>query len=59
MAAVYACEAPITADITIRFWQAFGSNADAWLRHQNAHDLAQARRTGCEITRIEHAKRQM
>ena len=48
------CErrAPITADLAIRFEMAFGSTADAWLRMQNANDLAQARKTACEIKRI-------
>lgn len=51
------CErrAPITADMAIRFEMAFGSTADAWLRMQNAYDLAQARKTACEIKRIERA----
>ena len=55
LAAVCACEAPITADLAIRFEQAFGSTADTWLRLQNAYDLAQARKTGCEIERIKQA----
>ena len=41
--AICECRAPITADMAIRFEQAFGSTADAWLRMQAAHDLAQAR----------------
>lgn len=52
LAAICACEAPITADLAVRFEQAFGSTADTWLRLQNAYDLAQARQTGCEIKRI-------
>ena len=55
LAAVCACEAPITADLAIRFEPAFGSTADTWLRLQAAHDLAQARKTACEIKRIERA----
>ena len=53
MVAVCACEAPINADLAIRFEQAFGSTADTWLRLQNAYDLAQVRKTGCGIERIE------
>ena len=55
LAAVCACEAPITADLAVRFEQAFGSTADTWLRLQNAYDLSQARKTACEIKRIERA----
>ena len=55
LAAVCACKAPITADLAIRFEQAFGSTADTWLRLQNAYDLAQARKTACEIKRIDRA----
>ena len=55
LAAVCACEAPITADLAIRFEQAFGSTANTWLRLQNTYDLAQARKTACEIKRIERA----
>ena len=32
LAAVCTCEAPITADLAVRFEQAFGSTADTWLR---------------------------
>ena len=51
------CErrAPITADMAVRFEMAFGSTADTWLGMQNAYDLAQARKTACEIKRIERA----
>ena len=51
------CErrAPITADMAIRFEMAFGSTANAWLGMQAAYDLAQARKTACEIKRIERA----
>ncbi len=55
LAAVCACKAPVTADLAIRFEQAFGSTADFWLRLQNAYDLAQARKAGCKITKIERA----
>ncbi len=55
LAAICECRAPITADIAIRFEMAFGSTADFWLRLQAAHDLAQARKTACEIKRIERA----
>ncbi len=55
LAAVCACEAPITADLAIRFEMAFGSTAETWLRVQNAYDLAQARTTACEIKRVERA----
>ena len=34
---------------------AFGNGADTWLAMQTAHDLAQARKTDWEITRIERA----
>lgn len=53
--AVFACEAPITADLAIRFEQAFGSTADTWLRLQNVYDLAHARKAGCEINQIEQS----
>ena len=51
------CRAPITADMAIRFEQAFGSTADAWVRMQAAYDLAQARASGAhaDIKRIERA----
>ena len=55
LAAICECRAPITADMAIRFEQAFGSTADFWLRRQAAHDLAQARKTACNIKRIERA----
>ena len=49
LAAVCACEAPITADLAIRFERAFGSTADTWLRLQAAYDLAQARKFSCKV----------
>ena len=55
LAAICECSAPVTADMAIRFEMAFGSNADFWLRLQNAYDLAQARKTTCNIPRIERA----
>ncbi len=55
LAAICECNAPVTADMAIRFEMAFGSTADFWLRLQNAYDLAQARKTACEIKRIERA----
>ncbi len=39
----------ITPDMAIRFEKVFGSSADAWLRMQLAHDLAEARRREAEI----------
>ncbi len=53
LAAGCTCEAPITADLAIRFEQAFGSAADPWLRIRNAYDLARARKAGCQMKRIE------
>ena len=55
VATVCACEAPITADLAVRFEQAFGSTADTWLRLQNAYDLAQARKSARNIKRIGQA----
>ena len=55
LAAVCACEAPITADLAVRIDMAFGGDADTWLRAQGAYDLAQARKTACDIKRIERA----
>ncbi len=43
------------ADLAVRFEIAFGSTADTWLVLQNAYDLAQVRKAGCEIERIERA----
>lgn len=55
LAAICECKAPITADLAIRFEQAFGSTADHWLRMQAAHDLGRARAVGQrpQIARIE------
>ncbi len=53
LVAICECRAPITTDMAIRFEMAFGSTVDHWLRMQAAHDLAQARKTGCDIKRIE------
>ncbi len=49
LSAICECRAPITAEMAVRFEMAFGSTADAWLRMQAAYDLAQARKTACEI----------
>ena len=49
------CRAPVTADMAVRFEMAFGSTADHWMGMQAAHDLAQARKTACDISRIEVA----
>ncbi len=37
-------KAGISPEMAIRLEKAFGSTADAWLRMQAAHDLAQARK---------------
>ena len=57
LAAICECRAPITADMAIRFEQAFGSTADAWVRMQAAYDLAQARASSAhaDIKCIERA----
>ena len=55
LAAICERRAPITADMAVRFEQAFGSTADAWLRMQMAHDLARARECADAIERIERA----
>lgn len=55
LAEVCRCHAPITADLAVRIDMAFGGGADTWLRLQNAYDLAQARKTGCKISKIERA----
>ncbi len=44
LTAICECQAPVTADMAIRFEMAFGSTAEFWLRLQSAHDLAQARK---------------
>ena len=54
-AAICECRAPITADMAVRFEQAFGSTADHWLRMQTAYALGQARKTACKIIRVERA----
>ena len=41
--------AGISPDMAIRLEKAFGGTADAWLRMQTAHDLAQARKREAEI----------
>ena len=55
LSAICECRAPVTADLAIRFEMAFGSTADHWLGMQNAYDLAQARKTACNIKRIDRA----
>ncbi len=45
----------ITADLALRLEQAFGGTAEAWLRLQTTHDLELARKTACEIKRVERA----
>ena len=55
LAAICECRAPVTADLAIRFEMAFGSTADHWLGMQNAYDLAQARKSACNIKRIDRA----
>lgn len=42
-------KAGISPEMAIRLEKAFGSTADAWLRMQAAHDLAQARRREKQI----------
>ena len=41
--------------MAVRIDQAFGGGADTWLAMQSAHDLAHARKTACNIKRIERA----
>ena len=55
LTAICECRAPVTAEMAIRFAQAFGSTAEMWLRMQAAHDLGQARQQadGPPIKRIE------
>lgn len=48
-------EAPITAEMAVRFEQAFGSTAEFWLRRQANYDLARVRRSCEKIDRIEVA----
>lgn len=56
LAAICECRAPITADLAIRFEQAFGSTAEHWLRMQVAHDLGWERAAG-QRPRIARIKR--
>ncbi len=42
-------KAGISPEMSIRLEKAFGSTADAWLRMQAAHDLAQARKREKDI----------
>lgn len=55
LAEVCQCRAPITADLAVRIDMAFGGGADTWLAMQTAYDLAQARKSACNIKRIERA----
>lgn len=55
LAAICEERAPITADMAVRFEQAFGSTAEFWLRAQARHDLARVRRTCDKIERLEVA----
>ena len=48
-------DAPIDADMAVRFEQAFGSTAEFWLRRQALYDLARVRRSCEKIERIEVA----
>jgi addiction module HigA family antidote len=40
----------ISAEMAVRLGAAFGGGAEAWLRMQANHDLAQVRKRGAEIT---------
>ena len=51
--ALCACEAPITADLAIRFEQAFGSATNPLLRLQNTYDLAQVQKSVRDIEKVE------
>ena len=55
LAAVCACEAPITADLVIRVERAFRSTADTCSRLHSAYGLVQAPKSACNIKRIERA----
>lgn len=55
LAAICDGDAPITADMAVRFEQAFGSTAEFWLRRQANYDLAQVRKTCDKIERLEVA----
>ena len=55
LAAICDGKAPITADMAVRFEQAFGSTAEFWLRRQASYDLAQVRKTCDKIERLEVA----
>lgn len=43
----------ISPEMAVRLELAFGGTADAWLRAQNAYDLAQARKAVTNIHKIE------
>ena len=55
LAAICEERAPITADMAVRFEQAFGGTAEFWLRAQARHDLARIRRSCDKIPRLEVA----
>lgn len=55
LAEVCQCRAPITADLAVRIHMAFGGGADTWLAMQTAYDLAQARKSACDIKRLARA----
>ena len=46
MSALLNCHSGLSAEMALRFEQAFGVRADTMLRMQAAHDLAQARARG-------------
>jgi addiction module HigA family antidote len=50
-------KAGISPEMAIRLEKAFGGTADAWLRMQVAHDLAEARRNAhrIKVERVEAA----
>ena len=45
----------VTADLAVRLEQAFGGPAEGWMRLQTTHDLELARKSACQIKRIERA----
>lgn len=57
LVAICECKAPLTANLAIRFEQAFGSTAEHWLRMQAAHDLGRERAVAQrpQIARIERS----
>jgi addiction module HigA family antidote len=56
LSAVLNQRAALSAEMALRFEQAFGIRADTMMRMQSAHDLAQARlRGGVKVTRLAEA----